>query len=678
MCGIAITSRQAHADHIVPFSRGGETTLINAQALCISCNLRKSDSMTFSIQKQSFAGWQNRLPAGFKPRGWQADATNRFHEYIEQGDYSLSFTAKVDPGFGKTIFAALVGLTMRDARLTDWLVVLVPNLNLVNQTIEDAPLTGMQLTAGSLGQDRSVLRAQGYHGEVLTYQMLMANQAAYQRQAARYGKRWVVVKDEAHRLADPEDREEAAAWTVAIDDCLMPYVPYRVTMTGTLFRSDEYAIKDIPYGAADEKGARQAMPHYSTTMAEGIANCWVRRLVFQTQQGRVEWIERKDETIQERAVDLSDDTLKKKDRSAALNTALAIDLPFAQELLRMGYEELKRRRRHVADAAMIVICKDKHHARETREWIKANLRVDAPLVLGEDRTSGQAIEDFKKESPGNHEIIVAVKMISEGCSIKRLQVGVLLTNIVTRLNFLQTGARCNRNRSGEHETATWFIPALPEFVTYALEYEQEILHVINERDEDGRDAIGGGPRPLCAICEDQESPSFTGICPGPGSDPCPLTARRQVYRVGSEATQLEIIAGGDNYAHELWQQAAALAAKENTEAELVARILRSAGLTPKPKEQGDAPRSLVSQLDEQRDRYNRFTDAVCRVIKGNGCELPVGEIKRQINRTALVEGHARNDTTDLGAMTRKAEWASNVSAVVDQVEEAIRVEGAKR
>lgn len=32
-----------HADHLVAFSKGGETETRNGQALCPNCNLRKSD-----------------------------------------------------------------------------------------------------------------------------------------------------------------------------------------------------------------------------------------------------------------------------------------------------------------------------------------------------------------------------------------------------------------------------------------------------------------------------------------------------------------------------------------------------------------------------------------------------------------------------------------------------------
>lgn len=666
-CGIAISPSTAQADHVIPYSKGGATELSNAQALCSLCNQHKSDHMTLAISTPiTFGDWQQNLPPGFSPRQWQADAINAFHSYVDETDYNVSFTAKVDPGFGKTIFASLIGKTMRDARLADWLVVLVPNLNLVKQTIEDAPQTGIQLTEGALGLDRASLRQQGYSGEVLTYQMLLANQKVYQQQASRYGSKWVLVKDEAHRLADPEDKDDSAAWSRAIDYAFMPYIRYRVTMTGTLFRSDEYSIADVPYGPPDEEGLREAQPHFATSMPEGITNAWVRRLIFQTQKGRVEWVEQRGESLSSRAADLSDDNLKRADRTAALQTALDIGLPFAQELLRQGYAELQRRRKETRDAAMLVICKDANHARDCRDWIKEELGVNAPLVLGEDSSSNDAIKRFKAEEASNDQIIVAVKMISEGCSIKRLQVGVMLTNVITQLNFRQTGARCNRNRTGKYETATWFIPALPEFLEYALKYEQEVVHVIQDgTDEEGESSSGPKPRPLCAYCEDPDSNTFTGECPGPGVEPCPLSERRKLYRVGSEATTLEVVAAGDSYDTHLWAKATALATQENTDPDLVARILRSAGLVPEPVTA--QPQSISSQLEDERGKYNRYVDAACRAIMARGVEASPGEVKRAIHKAALRQGHAKSDTRDLEAMQRKAAWAADTSNCVEQV-----------
>jgi 5-methylcytosine-specific restriction endonuclease McrA len=40
LCGARLT-QDFHADHVVPFSKGGATTVNNGQALCPRCNLLK-------------------------------------------------------------------------------------------------------------------------------------------------------------------------------------------------------------------------------------------------------------------------------------------------------------------------------------------------------------------------------------------------------------------------------------------------------------------------------------------------------------------------------------------------------------------------------------------------------------------------------------------------------------
>lgn len=42
-CG-RLLSREFHADHVQPWSRGGETSLRNGEALCSICNLAKGAS----------------------------------------------------------------------------------------------------------------------------------------------------------------------------------------------------------------------------------------------------------------------------------------------------------------------------------------------------------------------------------------------------------------------------------------------------------------------------------------------------------------------------------------------------------------------------------------------------------------------------------------------------------
>jgi len=38
-------NKSYHADHVIPFSKKGPTNIINAQALCSKCNLKKGASI---------------------------------------------------------------------------------------------------------------------------------------------------------------------------------------------------------------------------------------------------------------------------------------------------------------------------------------------------------------------------------------------------------------------------------------------------------------------------------------------------------------------------------------------------------------------------------------------------------------------------------------------------------
>ena len=53
-CSCEISLDDFHADHITPYSLGGKTELSNGQALCRSCNLKKSASLKIDKATLSF------------------------------------------------------------------------------------------------------------------------------------------------------------------------------------------------------------------------------------------------------------------------------------------------------------------------------------------------------------------------------------------------------------------------------------------------------------------------------------------------------------------------------------------------------------------------------------------------------------------------------------------------
>src|SRR5215831_3479295 len=82
LCGCDLSPGGWHADHVVPYSKGGATNVHEMQALCASCNTKKGNQM-----------------AG--DRRHQADLRTRLTEFVE-GSFPLSILAYVVPTGGKS------------------------------------------------------------------------------------------------------------------------------------------------------------------------------------------------------------------------------------------------------------------------------------------------------------------------------------------------------------------------------------------------------------------------------------------------------------------------------------------------------------------------------------------------------------------------------------------------
>ncbi|MBC7269792.1 MAG: ATP-dependent helicase, partial [Streptomyces sp.] len=82
--------------------------------------------------------------------------------------------------------------------------------------------------------------------------------------------------------------------------------------------------------------------------------------------------------------------------------------------------------------------------------------------------------------------MVAVRMVSEGVDVPRLAVGVYATTISTPLFFAQAVGRFVRSRR-RGETASVFLPTVPDLLSFAGEMERERDHVLDKPKKGGEE-----------------------------------------------------------------------------------------------------------------------------------------------------------------------------------------------
>jgi hypothetical protein len=118
-----------HQAHLTPWSGGGATSLANMEAWCAQCNLQigvedVGDRSTVQL------------------REWQSEALPVVLDRIYQRGVA---TLNAAPGAGKTIFAGTVFQRLAEAGLVERLIVVVPNVALVEQWVRTMGALGIHL-----------------------------------------------------------------------------------------------------------------------------------------------------------------------------------------------------------------------------------------------------------------------------------------------------------------------------------------------------------------------------------------------------------------------------------------------------------------------------------------------------------------------------------------------------
>jgi superfamily II DNA or RNA helicase len=418
--------------------------------------------------------WPDRAAWGTatKLRAWQAEAVQQYFT-----DLPRDFLAVATPGAGKTTFALTVAAELLARRLVDRLVIVAPTEHLKTQWADAASRAGIPIDpAFSAGSGRT---SKDFVGVAVTYAGVATNPLAMRIRTERF--KTLVIFDEIHHAGD------AMSWGEACREAFEP-AHRRLALTGTPFRSDINPIPFVSYAPNDE-GVQQSVADYTYGYARALADHVVRPVLFMAYSGQMLWRTRAGDEIAARL----GEPLAKDLTAQALRTALDPAGSWIPAVLAAADSRLTEVRRHIPDAAGLVIASDQDNARAYAQLLAAISGEKPTVVLSDEKGASKKIAAF---THSDARWMVAVRMVSEGVDVPRLAVGVYATNTTTPLFFAQAVGRFVRARK-RGETASVFLPSTGHLLGLAADMEVQRDHVLKRR-VDSEDDIFAAEEQLIA------------------------------------------------------------------------------------------------------------------------------------------------------------------------------------
>lgn len=435
-----VTGRSGHGDHIMPHSKGGETSVENCQLISPATNIKKG----------SFV---------FNPRRWQKEF---FSQWIARA--ANTFLLIVIPGGGKTMAALDAARKWMAAGSDRRLIVVVPTDNLREQWQEEGVKFGIELQTKEFGTNFK----HGFQGGVVTYS-LVASQPMVFRKLCSVAPTMVIF-DEVHHCGEDASFGKGvfAAFELAAE---------RLLLSGTAWRSDGTSIPWVQY---DENGF--AVADYSYDYPHALNDEVVRFLVFDYSRGTI-------------THDLTGDShtlsseSSEEEAARVLRKLLDARGDFVREQIKQAHQKLLDVRSSFPDAAALAACIDQSHAVAVADVIREVTGCQPSVIVSDTEIENDTVRSFRGNS---REWIVAVRKVSEGTDIKRLQVLCYLTNTTSELFFRQLVGRVSRYRGNEDREAYVYLPADPRLIACAQNIENAQVQALkHQRDSDDTELLPG-------------------------------------------------------------------------------------------------------------------------------------------------------------------------------------------
>ena len=375
-------------------------------------------------------------------RPWQAEFLAR-HAAHGRPDFLLVAT----PGAGKTL-AACQAIRAANA---GQVVVVCPTTALRAQWADAADAVSLHLDPRWRNADGAWRN--DVDGVVVTYQQVASAPDLFAHHLARPT---FVVLDEIHHAG------ESATWGTALRTAF-DGARQRLALSGTPFRSDASAIPFVSY---DEE--RRCAPDFVYGYGAAVSDGVCRPLAFRLLDATLRWRVDAQETIAAFA-----DELDPTDDARRLRTAIDPSTQLLPQMLRDADALLTKARAVIPDAAGLVLCDDRAHARATGALLRTISGEKPVLVVSDEPQVHSRIDRFAR---GDARWLVAVNMVSEGVDVPRLILAAYATVKRTDLFFRQAVGRVVRRRIADPAdlVATVFLPADPTLTGCAERVELEL------------------------------------------------------------------------------------------------------------------------------------------------------------------------------------------------------------
>lgn len=407
-------------------------------------------------------------------RKWQRDAI-RVIATIRGNGGDKAFIAAC-PGAGKTRLTIAAWNIPQIRADCDVIVIMVPSRALKRQwrnEFRDNGVRAMDQVPNEHLERRAYQDEDMFDPErpvqIYTYAQVAANPDLFRILSNRH--RIFAVMDEIHHADDQESYGEALLHGFS-------EASFKLMLSGTPFNTKgtrlAFCETDI---VADDEGrpARKTRVDFAYAYGEALNASGavddpnvVRPVQFVRWNGTATW---------ERLYLETNETISKTVTGARKTDPLwpLLDMQGLnlKKMLDSAVERLQEIRESQRNAGMLITAMDRDHCQQIAEYLQSQGIHDIVSVMYDTPNAHAEIERFDH---GNHRVLIAIKMISEGVDIKRLRVGVYASNVLTQMFFIQFIGRFIRWDKSLPDTqyACVYVPEHKQLIKYATEIERMI------------------------------------------------------------------------------------------------------------------------------------------------------------------------------------------------------------